>query len=130
MKILVGYDGSEASREALKLGIRHAKAFQAEVHVVTSHVGGVGEQIDDIQKAESELEYVKKRLAAEGLPCETHLLIRGLEPGEDLVKFAEENAIDQIIMGVKKRSKFDKLVFGSTCQFVILKAPCPVLTVK
>ena len=130
MKILVGYDGSEASKEALNLGARHAKAFQAGVHVVTSHLGGTGEQIDDIQKAESELEYAKKRLAAEGLPCETHLLIRGLQPGEDLVRFAEENTIDQIVMGVKKRSKFDKLVFGSTCQFVILNAPCPVVTVR
>ena len=39
MKILVGYDGSNAAMDALKLAIRHAKAFQAQVVVVTSLKG-------------------------------------------------------------------------------------------
>jgi nucleotide-binding universal stress UspA family protein len=130
MKILVGYDGSNAAREALSLAVKHATAFQAAVHVVTSHVGGGAEHVEDIETAEHVLEYAKKLFEAEGIPCETHLLIRGLTPGEDLVEFAKEEQIDQIIVGVKKRSKVDKLVFGSTCQFVILNAPCPVLTVK
>ncbi len=50
--------------------------------------------------------------------------------GEDLVRFAKDNDIDEIIIGVKRRSKVGKLVFGSTAQYVILKAPCPVLAVK
>jgi nucleotide-binding universal stress UspA family protein len=53
-----------------------------------------------------------------------------LEPGEDLVQFAEENAIDLIIIGIQKRSKMGKLLFGSNAQYVILNAACPVLTVK
>jgi nucleotide-binding universal stress UspA family protein len=130
MKILVGYDGSNAAKEALNLAVKHAKAFQAAVHVVTSHVGGGAEHVEDIETAERELEYAQKLFDAEGIPCETHLLIRGLTPGEDLVEFAQEEQIDQIMVGVKKRSKVDKLVFGSTCQFVILNAPCPVLAVK
>ena len=130
MKILVGYDGSNAAKEALNLAVKHAKAFQSAVHVVTSHVGGGSEHVEDIEAAEHELEYVQKLFEDEGIACETHLLIRGLTPGEDLVEFAKEEQIDQIIVGVKKRSKVDKLVFGSTCQFVILNAPCPVLTVK
>ena len=130
MRILVGYDGSNAAKEALNLAVKHAAAFQAAVHVVTSHVGGGAEHVEDIEAAEQELEYAKKLFADKAIPCETHLLIRGLTPGEDLIEFAKENQIDEIIVGVKKRSKVDKLVFGSTCQFVILNAPCPVLTVK
>ncbi|MGW8186758.1 MAG: universal stress protein, partial [Desulfobacterales bacterium] len=57
-------------------------------------------------------------------------LVRGLSPGEDLVQFAKENRIDEIIIGVRRRSKVGKLVFGSTAQFVILNAPCPVVSVK
>jgi nucleotide-binding universal stress UspA family protein len=57
-------------------------------------------------------------------------LVRGLRPGEDLVQFAKENGIDEIIIGVRRRSKVGKLVFGSTAQYVILNAPCPVVSVK
>jgi len=56
--------------------------------------------------------------------------VRGLQPGEDLVQYAEENQIDQIIIGVRQRSKVGKLLFGSTAQYVILEAPCPVVSVK
>jgi len=38
--------------------------------------------------------------------------------------------VDEIIVGVKRRSKVGKLLMGSTAQYVILQAPCPVVTVK
>ena len=63
-------------------------------------------------------------------PCETHLLMRGRTPCEDLVWFAEENQVEEIVIGVKRRSKVGKMVFGSTAQYVILNAPCPVVSVK
>jgi len=53
-----------------------------------------------------------------------------LEAGEDLVQLAEEKQIDEIIIGVRRRSKVGKLIFGSTAQYVILNAPCPVVSVK
>ena len=65
-----------------------------------------------------------------GVTCETHLLTRGFETGEDLVMLAKEQSADEIIIGIKRRSKVGKFIFGSTAQFVILDAHCPVLTVK
>jgi nucleotide-binding universal stress UspA family protein len=38
--------------------------------------------------------------------------------------------VDAIIIGVKRRSKVGKLLFGSNAQYVIIKADCPVTTVK
>jgi nucleotide-binding universal stress UspA family protein len=50
--------------------------------------------------------------------------------GEDLVQLAEENNVEEIVIGVRRRSKVGKLLFGSTAQYVILNAKCPVVSVK
>ena len=65
-----------------------------------------------------------------GVRCEAFVVVSYLSAGEDLVQFIQENYIDECIIGVKKRSKVEKLVFGSTAQYVILNAPCPVILVK
>jgi nucleotide-binding universal stress UspA family protein len=50
--------------------------------------------------------------------------------GEALVEFAKNYKVDEIIIGVRRRSKVGKFFLGSTTQYVILNAPCPVVTVK
>jgi nucleotide-binding universal stress UspA family protein len=130
MKILVGYDGSTSAKEALKLARKHARAFKGSVDIVTSKEKGTEQQQQEIDEAERGLEWAKSMFAEKGLECRTHLLIRGLAPGEDILEFARENAVDEIIVGVKRRSKVGKLLMGSTAQYVILQAPCPVVTVK
>ncbi len=130
MKILVGYDGSNSAKDALKLAKDHAMRLDAKVDVVTSMVEAKNSQYDDVRQAELGLEYAKALLEEDSIDCETHLLIRGLSPGEDLVQFAEDNQINEIIVGVRRRSKVGKLLMGSTAQHVILNAPCPVVTIK
>ena len=130
MKILVGYDGTNSAKEALNLTRSHAKAFGASVEVVTSMQKGTESDRNDIEQAERGLEYAKSLFEEADISCNTHLLIRGLSPGEDLVEFANENQIKEIVVGVKRRSKVGKLLMGSTAQYVILKADCPVITVK
>ena len=130
MKILVGYDRSNSANDALELAKDHAMVLDAKVHVVTSMVGANNNQYDNMQRAELGLDYAKALLEEESIKCETHLLIRGLSPGEDLVKFAEDNQINEIIVGVRRRSKVGKLLMGSTAQHVILNAACPVVSIK
>lgn len=130
MKILVGYDGSNAAKDALLLAKKHAKAFEAKVFVLSSLEKGNEDQLPKIEQAERDLEYAKNFFDKDGIPCETHLLIRGLSPGEDLIEFANENEIDEIIVGVKRRSNVGKLIFGSNARYVIMEANCPVVTIK
>jgi len=130
MKILVGYDGSRVAEDVLKLAQKHAVAFKAEVYIVTSLEQGPSLKKEDIDKAESKLEKIRKPFRAEDIPCEARTSVSYQSPGEDLVNFAKENDIDEIILGVRRRSKVGKLVFGSTAQYVILEAPCPVVAVK
>jgi nucleotide-binding universal stress UspA family protein len=130
MKFLVGYNGSVEAKAALSLAREFARTFNAKVFVMASMEGGAGEKVEDIAQAEQNLREAKAFLDEQGVECETHQMARGLTPGEDLVKFAEENQIDQIYVGIEKKSRTSKLLLGSTAQFVIIKAPCPVITVK
>jgi nucleotide-binding universal stress UspA family protein len=130
VKILVGYDGSNVSREAIALATEHAHAFKAEIIIVRSMVGGPEVPRKDFEDAENGLEYEKNRLLDKKIPCESILSVRGMEAGEDLVRLAEENKAEEIIIGVRRRSKVGKLLFGSTAQYVILNATCPVVSVK
>ena len=130
MRIMVGYDGSRSAGDALRLARRHAKAFNAKLEVVTSMGSGAEDNLHKVKAAENDLEYVQTLFGKSTIPCKTHLLVRGLSPGKDLVEFAKENEIDEIIVGVRRRSKVGKLVLGSTAQYLTLNAPCPVVTVK
>ncbi len=130
MKIMVAYDKSNVSKEALEVSKKHAKVFGAQVCVITSMLGGREVPREEFANAERELEHAGVLLKAENIPCETHLLVRGLSPGEDIVQFAKEKAMDEIIIGVRKRSKVSKMLLGSTAQYVIINAPCPVVAVK
>lgn len=130
MKILVGYRGTIIGQDLVNLAILHAKAFSAEVVIVTSLPGGEKTTTEQVGEAQGRLAEVEKTLEGQGIKNETHLLIRGKTPGEDIVSFAEEINCDEILIGVKSRSKIGKLLFGSTAQFIILKAPCPVVLIK
>jgi len=130
MKILVGYEESRVADAALKLALKHARAFGAEVLIVTSLEQSPTLKIEDIDKVENRLEKIKKSFTAEDIPCEARATVSYQSPGEDLVSFAKENDVDEIIVGVRRRSKVGKLVFGSTAQYVILEADCPVVAVK
>jgi nucleotide-binding universal stress UspA family protein len=130
MKIMVGLDDSTVSAKILDVAKSHAKAFGADVELVVSMETGDEEDQNRIKRAEEDLERKKEVLESQNIRCNTHLLIRGLSPGEDLVQFAREKEIDEIIVGVRRKSKVGKLVFGSTAQYVILHAHCPVVSVK
>ena len=130
MKLLVGYDGSNVAKEAIVQAEKYAKVLKAEVIIVHSMIGGPEVPRKDFETAENNLSNEKNRLLDQKIACESILSVRGLEAGEDLVQLAEENKVDEIIIGVRRRSKVGKLLFGSTAQYVILNAPCPVVSVK
>ena len=130
MNLMVCYDGSAAANRALGIATERARASGAKILLVTSVAGGADIPREEFLKKEDSLKQIRRELRQDEIACETTLSVRGLEPGEDLVTFARENNVDEIIIGVRHRSKVGKLVFGSTAQYVILEAHCPVLTVK
>ena len=130
MKILVGYDGGEVGRVALSLARDMAGRHTAFVYVVTSMEGGSSERQADIIRAEEDLGFARQLMENSGIKCEVQQSVRGLSAGEDLVKFAKENDINHIFLGIRKTSRAQKAILGSTARYVILNAHCPVTTVK
>jgi nucleotide-binding universal stress UspA family protein len=131
MKILVAYVGGlDVDKAVLNVAKMHAKAFNATLHIASSMERVSEKERVGLEKIEKQLAYVKETLDAEGIACETHVLVRGLTPGEDIVDFAVDKKIDEIIIGIEKTSKVGKLLFGSNAQYIILESPCPVVSVK
>ncbi|MDA8138256.1 MAG: universal stress protein [Desulfobacteraceae bacterium] len=131
MKIMVAYDGSEIAQRALMIAQKRAKSMQAELHIFTSaaNTNGKGDDAQNakLQEAQRDCEMLCK---AANVVCKVEMSKFNLAVAEDIVRYARENQIDEIVIGLRRRSQLGKLLFGSTSRQVILDAPCPVLSVK
>ena len=131
MKIMVCYDGTKEAMAALQKAREHTKVWNATLLVVKSISRELPLKHSFIEETEQKLDdEVKDLLKGDDIPYETLLLVDSPDAGEQLVEVAKKENIDQIFIGIVKKSKVGKFIFGSTAQHVILHAPCPVVTVQ
>lgn len=131
MKFMVCYDGSKKSKKALELAREHAKVWGASLEVVDAIERELPLKRSFVEKKEKDMENeIIAVLGDSGIAYDVDLLMDSLSPEEQMVRFSVKEDIDQIFIGIEKQSKVGKLVFGSTAQYMILKAPCPVVSVK
>jgi len=128
---MVCYDGSKESKKALELARDHAKVWGASLDITQSIMRESSLKHSFVAKKEEALENeVQELLKGTEVPFEVELLLTTLSPDVQMVRYAEKEDIDMVYIGIEKKSKVGKMVFGSTAQYMILKAPCPVVTVK
>jgi len=132
MRIMVCYDGSDESREGLREAIKHAKAFDAEVMLVTSTLSNDKFFPERIEPVEQKLKEAQALFDENNIICSTHISYRGVDmsEGEDLVEFAIKEHVDEVIFGIRTRSKVGKFLLCPVAQWIMLKAECPVIGVK
>ena len=58
-----------------------------------------------------------------------HFLITG-DPATAIVRFAEDEGVDFIVMGTHGRTGFSRLLMGSVAESVVGRAKCAVLTLR
>ena len=131
MKFMVCYAEGELSTATLKEAWRHAKIWNASLHIVRTVTREIAIKHSRILEMEKELETaVSSQIEDQDVAYNVQLLVTSLEPGEKIVKYADDEEIDLIFLGVKKKSKVGKLVFGSSAQYIILNSPCPVISIN
>jgi len=59
MKILVGYKGIDVGKDLMNIAVKHAKAFDGEILIVTSMIGGDKTERQELVDAEKNLEQAK-----------------------------------------------------------------------
>ncbi len=134
-KILVPVDFSSGSEAALDLAtsLAHdsgAKLLIAYVQVTPLAVGG-GEFIYTVPEPPSDK--LQARLAKvlpkdPNIPVE-HRLLHG-DPSDCIVKLADDEQVDFIVMGTHGRRGLTRILMGSVAELVVRWAKCPVITVK
>lgn len=130
MKILLYCKNTTAHKRALDIALEQAKAFGASVDLVSCVSEHDKIPLEVMEKAEKQLQdYVDQVFAPASVPCTTKVLVSTFTSGEELVKYAEANGIDTIVMSIQKRSRLGKMFFGSNTQYVLLEAPCKVITI-
>jgi nucleotide-binding universal stress UspA family protein len=118
-EILVATDFSETAAGALRVGLRHARALGARVHLL--HVASEGEA--DVTRPLAEA-------AAQAGPDVPAVLATSVgDPAPEIVRYATRHPIDLIVVGTHGRTGVSRVLLGSVAERVMRGAPCPVLVV-
>lgn len=123
-------DFSEPANNAFQVACSLARSCQARLivlHVVppvlTSYPPMPPEWYD------RELEQLNRIQAPDPQIHLEHRLENG-DPVKEILRAAQENGCDLIVMGTHSRSGIGRLVLGSVAEYVVRHAHCPVVTVK
>ncbi|MFD2761638.1 universal stress protein [Lentibacillus juripiscarius] len=141
-KILVAYDGSALSQEALQEAkLQAAGVPETEVYVlsVVTH-GGPSTNVIMARSVQSELadsvrlemQEVKKEFEVDNVTVYTDVVTNHSQrnAGEKVCEYAYEHGIDLIIIGSRGLGGVKKLLLGSISTRVVQRAHCPVLVIK
>ena len=139
--ILVPTDFSDPSNNALSYARELAKGQGAVLHIIHvveptvypadwgySQVGFVDLEQELRSAAEKELNKICDQLQAENFTVVK--TVSSGRPSDEIIRYAAENNIDLISIATHGRSGIEHLLFGSTTERVLRKAPCPVLAVR
>ena len=137
-RIIVGYDGSDPSKAALKESSLWASKHGGKVLLVhgvyfDQEEFAIPPSLMEKRVAEASRILAEARGTASkdhGLDGRVEVMVREGEPPDVIAKIAAAEKADLIALGTFGRSGLKKLLVGSVTAEVILKAPCDVLVVK
>ncbi len=137
-KIVVPLDGSPCSESALRSASFMARAFNAELKLVTVedialpiYPGEVdAEMISDVQKNhEAYLNRRAHELREEGC-CVTIAVLKPGPPADRILDEVHRERADLIVVGSHGRTGLTRVLLGSVAEKLARQAPCPVMIAR
>lgn len=140
-KVLVPIDFSDYSKSSLKYAVNFAKNFKASlilVYVVEPviyppdfsmgqiAIPAAGVEMD--KRAKEELDKLAEKEIPSGLSVKK--IIKTGKPFVEIIETAADEDADLIIIATHGHTGVEHILFGSTAEKVVRKAPCPVLTLR
>jgi nucleotide-binding universal stress UspA family protein len=140
-KILFPTDFSDSAKHALGYATSFATEYKAEItlmHVVETLAVGYASDLFPVPMADvfqeisgfarTEIQKLAAELRERGLVVHEKV-VQG-KPSAEIVRVAQEDHMDLIVLGTHGKGMLDQALFGSTMERVLRKAPCPVLTCR
>ena len=137
-RILVGYDGSDGARSALRQAVELAKTVGAQLSSISveEHLPRYAASVSEIKGAKEQIDAYFRTLtkeardyaAMQGVELDT--LVRQGHEVESIVGAARDGNFDLLVIGYHGQSGILGRVLGSTAQSVVRLAPCSVLLAK
>ncbi len=137
-KILVAFDGSPKAYEAFDHALKLAATCNIQPEITVLSVAQPPEPIDIVEVdavIDAATEHykqlfgeLKEKAKQKNIEIKTEIVIG--HPADQIVRYAKENEINQIIMGQKGKSKIESWLLGSVSKRVSTYSPCTVTIVK
>jgi nucleotide-binding universal stress UspA family protein len=129
--IIAGFDGSVASREAVRFAVRLGRALSADVVALTGYPvqplfgrgAAAGADAALAASARAAADLTLADLHEDGVSTR---VVRPGEPARALIEAADELGSDLIVVGRHHAAGLGRLALGSTGERLIHGAPCPV----
>jgi len=141
--IVVGTDGSDTAKEAVRQATELAKALGASVHLVSAFEPiGEGRLREERQQVPDDLQWMVNQredvdatlkdaggeIDAAGIPVEIYA--REGDPADAILDVAEEQNADLIVVGNKGMTGAKRFLLGSVPNKVSHHAPCSVMIIR
>ena len=141
--ILCAIDFSQASLHALDIALSMADECHGRLTVINvlellpeGSLGIDGQPVLDTTDLRAELEQNARQQMAAAIPdarrhsCDIQELITMGRPYREILRVAEQERADLIVVGVQGRGAVDLAFFGSTTQHIVRQAAVPVLSIR
>jgi nucleotide-binding universal stress UspA family protein len=139
-RVLVPVDGSDQAHQACEFVVeRFPEATMILVHVINPAQAGYSAQASvpsfseewfeqEKERAEEVFDEVEEDVLDTDIETERHVEVG--KPTRAIVSFAEEEAVDHIVMGSHGRSGVSRILLGSVAEAVVRNAPVSVTVAR
>lgn len=137
MKIVVAVDGSDNGLRAAEHGIMLAQ-YLPKAHLEIIFVADYNKAKDEqvLAKSPENLSIKREKKVrpilelAKSAGVETEVIMLRGNPSQEIIKYAKEHSIDQLVIGSRGLNAFQEMLLGSVSHQVVKHARCPVTVVK